>query len=88
MFVSRIRSLPVLDSGGEQVGKVRDIVVQNRANQRAPRVKGLVVELFARRRVFLPMERVHSVDAMQIIISGVVNTRRFQQREQGAARCR
>nr|NLI50691.1 CBS domain-containing protein [Propionibacterium sp.] len=82
IFVSRILNLPVLDSGGDQVGKVRDVVVQNRANQRAPRVKGLVVELFARRRVFLPIVRVHSIDAQQVIIAGVVNTRRFERREQ------
>ena len=82
IFVSRLLNLPVMDAGGEQVGKVRDVVVQNRSDQRPPRVKGLVVELFARRRVFLPMERVHSVDAQQVIISGVVNTRRFERREQ------
>ncbi len=81
IFVSRILNLPVMDTGGDQVGKVRDVVVQNRTKLRAPRVKGLVVELFARRRVFLPMERVHSIDAQQVIISGVVNTRRFVRRD-------
>lgn len=82
IFVSRILNLPIMDAGGDQVGRVRDVVVQNRAHPRAPRVKGLVVELFARRRVFLPIERVHSIDAQQVIISGVVNTRRFERREQ------
>ncbi|MFP5282367.1 MAG: PRC-barrel domain-containing protein, partial [Actinomycetes bacterium] len=81
MFISRIRSLPVLDGAGDQVGKVRDVVVQQRAAGRAPRVKGLVVELFARHRIFIPMERVRSIDAVQVVISGVVNTRRFQRRE-------
>ncbi len=81
MFVSRIQSLPILDRGGDQVGKVRDVVVQNRTQLRPPRVKGLVAELFARRRVFLPMERVHSIDTQQIIISGVINTRRFERRD-------
>lgn len=79
--MSRLLNLPVMDAGGDQIGKVRDIVVQNRLKGRPPRVKGLVIELFARRRVFLPMERVHSVDAQQVIISGVVNTRRFERRE-------
>ena len=82
IFVSRILNLPVMDAGGDQVGRVRDVVVQNRTNQRPPRVKGLVIELFARRRVFLPMERVHSIAAQQVIIEGVVNTRRFERREQ------
>jgi CBS domain-containing protein len=81
VFVSRIRGLPVLDASGDQVGKVRDVVTQQRAAGRAPRVKGLVVELFARHRIFVPMARVRTVDAVQIVISGVVNTRRFERRE-------
>ncbi len=81
IFVSRIKGLPMLDASGDQVGKVRDVVLQNRPGNRAPRVKGLVVELFALRRIFFPMERVHSIDVNQVIISGVVNTRRFEPRE-------
>lgn len=81
IFVSRVKGLPMLDANGEQVGKVRDVVIQNRPGNRPPRVKGLVVELFALRRIFFPMERVHSIDANQVIISGLVNTRRFQVRE-------
>ena len=46
-----------------------------------PGSKGLVVELFARHRIFIPMARVRSIDAMQVVISGVVNTRRFERRE-------
>lgn len=81
IFVSRLINLPVMEADGDQVGRVRDVVVQNRTGSRAPRVKGLVLELFARRRVFLPMARVHSIDAQQVIIAGVVNTRRFERRE-------
>ena len=81
VFISRIRGLPVLDSAGDQVGKVRDVVVQRRAAGRAPRVKGLVVELFARHRIFMPMARVRSIDGFAVVISGVVNTRRFERRE-------
>ena len=71
----------MLDPNGEQVGKVRDVVIQNRSSQRPPRVKGLVVELFALRRIFFPIERVRSIDAHQVIVSGLVNTRRFQVRD-------
>ena len=81
VFISRIRGLPVLDSAGDQVGKVRDVVVQRRAAGNAPRVKGLVVELFARHRIFIPIARVHSIDGFAVVISGVVNTRRFERRE-------
>lgn len=82
IFVSRLKGLPVLDAAGDQLGKVRDVVVQNRAHGRPPRVKGLVLELLARRRVFLPMERVHSIDAQQIIIAGVIHAGRFERRAQ------
>jgi Mg/Co/Ni transporter MgtE (contains CBS domain) len=71
----------MLDPNGEQVGKVRDVVIQNRSGNRPPKVKGLVVELFAHRRIFFPMERVHSIDPNQVIISGLVNTRRFEVRD-------
>ena len=81
VFISRIRGLPVLDAAGDQVGKVRDVVIQRRAAGRAPRVKGLVVELFARHRIFCPMARVRSIDPVQVVITGVVNTRRFERRE-------
>ncbi len=81
VFISRIRGLPVLDTAGDQVGKVRDVVVQRRAGGHAPRVKGLVVELFARHRIFIPMARVRSIDPVHVMITGVVNTRRFERRE-------
>lgn len=64
VFISRIRGLPVVDAGGDQIGKVRDVVIQVRTEGRAPRAKGLVVELFARQRIFVNMLRVHSIDAM------------------------
>jgi len=81
VFISRIRGLPVLDAAGDQVGKVRDVVIQRRAAGRPPRVKGLVVELFARHRIFVPMASITRLDALQVVISGVVNTRRFERRE-------
>ncbi|EPH02510.1 hypothetical protein HMPREF1531_01818 [Propionibacterium sp. oral taxon 192 str. F0372] len=79
IFISRLQGMPVLDRSGDQVGKVRDVVVQTRMARR-PRVRGLVVELFARRRIFVPMMRVHSIDATQISIIGVVDTRKFDRR--------
>ena len=81
IFISRIRGLPVLDGSGDQIGKVRDVVVQRRSAGRAPRVKGLIVELFAKHRIFLPMAGVRGIDAAQVVISGAVNPRRFERRE-------
>ena len=79
VFISRLQGLQVLDASGDQVGKVRDVVVQARLAGR-PRVRGLVVELFARRRIFVPMLRVHAIDLNQVSIVGVVDTRRFTKR--------
>ena len=81
IFISRLRRLPVIDSAGDPMGKVRDVVVQVRGQRRPPRVKGIVSELFGRRRVYIPMERVYSIDAVQVVVSGVVNTKRFHRRE-------
>ncbi len=81
IFISRLRRLPVIDSSGDPMGKVRDVVVQVRGQRRPPKVKGIVSELFGRRRVYIPMERVYSIDAVQVVVSGVVNTKRFHRRE-------
>jgi CBS domain-containing protein len=80
VFVARLSGLPVFDPNGDQVGKVRDVVVALRLGDQPPRVLGLVVEVFGRRRIFLPMTRVTSVDAGQVIATGLVNMRRFEQR--------
>ncbi|TWD74708.1 Mg/Co/Ni transporter MgtE [Kribbella amoyensis] len=80
VYVARLAGLPVYDPNGDQVGKVRDVVVMLRQGDQPPRVLGLVVEVFTRRRIFLPMTRVTSVDAGHVITTGLVNMRRFQQR--------
>jgi flagellar motility protein MotE (MotC chaperone) len=80
VFLARLASLPVYDPHGDQVGRVRDVVVVLRPGALPPRVLGLVIEVFARRRVFLPMTRVTNIDAGQVITTGVVNMRRFEQR--------
>ena len=49
--------------------------------RQSPRVIGLVVEVPGRRRVFVPMGRVTAIDSGQVITTGLVNMRRFEQRE-------
>ena len=70
----------MFDPIGDQVGRVRDVVVALRIGREAPRVLGLVVEVPGRRRIFVPMTRVTSIDAGQVITTGLVNLRRFEQR--------
>ncbi|MBI9114179.1 magnesium transporter MgtE N-terminal domain-containing protein [Sanguibacter suaedae] len=79
VFVARLAGTPVFDPIGDQVGRVRDVVVLVRSKG-APRAVGLVVEVPGRRRVFLPLTRVTSIDAGQVISTGLLNMRRFEQR--------
>jgi Mg/Co/Ni transporter MgtE len=79
-FVARLTGLSVFDPLGDQVGRVRDVVVVFSPTRPEPRVIGLVVEVPGRRRVFVPMTRVTSIDAGAVITTGLVNMRRFEQR--------
>ncbi|MFI9647235.1 magnesium transporter MgtE N-terminal domain-containing protein [Streptomyces sp. NPDC052040] len=80
IFVSHLADVAVFDPNGDQVGRVRDLVVMLRVGRRPPRLLGLVVELTTRRRIFLPMTRVTGIESGQVITTGVLNVRRFEQR--------
>ncbi|MEU6544256.1 CBS domain-containing protein [Streptomyces sp. NPDC046859] len=80
IFVSHLAGVAAFDPNGDQVGRVRDLVVMLRVGRRPPRLLGLVVELSTRRLIFLPMTRVTSIESGQVITTGVLNVRRFEQR--------
>ncbi|WP_405821863.1 CBS domain-containing protein [Streptomyces sp. NBC_01390] len=80
VFVSHLAGIPVFDPNGDQVGRVRDLIAMLRVGNRPPRLLGLVVELTTRRRVFMPMTRVTGIESGQVITTGVLNVRRFEQR--------
>ncbi|MFF7731004.1 magnesium transporter MgtE N-terminal domain-containing protein [Streptomyces sp. NPDC008001] len=80
VFVSHLSGVAVFDPNGDQVGRVQDVVAMLRVGGRPPRVLGLVVEVVSRRRIFLPMTRVTGVESGQVITTGVINMRRFEQR--------
>lgn len=79
MFVARLSGCAVFDPAGDRLGKVRDVVVVYRAED-PPRVVGLVVEIPGRRHVFVSIGRVTSIAPGQVITTGLINVRRFQQR--------
>ncbi|MFQ1000448.1 magnesium transporter MgtE N-terminal domain-containing protein [Modestobacter sp. SSW1-42] len=80
-YVSRVAGLTVFDPNGDRVGKVRDVLVALRVGSATPRVLGLVVEVVARRRIFVPMGRVTGLDAGSVrLSSGTLNVKRFEQR--------
>jgi Mg/Co/Ni transporter MgtE len=81
VFVAQLTGLPVYGPDGESIGKIRDVVVTLRSDSLPPRVLGAVVELATRRRIFVPMLRVTSIDATAVTLAtGSVNLRRFTQR--------
>ena len=77
--MGRLAGRGVFDPAGERIGKLRDVLVVYRA-QVAPRVVGLIVEIPGKRRVFVPIGRVTSMGSGQIIMTGLINVRRFEQR--------
>ncbi|NEM06448.1 magnesium transporter MgtE N-terminal domain-containing protein [Geodermatophilus normandii] len=80
-YVSRLAGLPVFDPNGDRVGRLRDVVVALRVGSASPRALGLVVEVVARRRIFVPMGRVTSIDPGAVVLaSGTLNLKRFEQR--------
>lgn len=79
MFVGRLAGRGVFDPVGDRIGKVRDVLVVFRASG-APRVVGLIVEIPGKRRVFVPIGRVTSIGSGQVITTGLINVRRFEQR--------
>jgi flagellar motility protein MotE (MotC chaperone)/sporulation protein YlmC with PRC-barrel domain len=81
VFVARLAGLPVFDPNGDQVGRVRDVVAALRIGRDAPRVLGLAVEISARRRIFVPIGRVNSIDPDAVVLrTGTVSLRRFESR--------
>ena len=79
VFVARLSGCSVFDPVGDRLGKVRDVVVIYRKDD-PPRVVGLVVEIPGRRHVFVSIGRVTSIATGQVITTGLINVRRFQQR--------
>jgi Mg/Co/Ni transporter MgtE len=80
VFIARLAGIAVFDPNGDQVGRVRDVVVLLRLPGQPPRVLGIIVEVQPRRRIFVPISRVTAIDAGQVIIHGTVSLRRFEQR--------
>jgi len=80
VFIARLAGTAVFDPNGDPVGKVRDAVATLRSNNQPPRILGLVVEVPLRRRVFVPITRVTSIESGAVVITGLVNMRRFESR--------
>jgi CBS domain-containing protein/sporulation protein YlmC with PRC-barrel domain len=81
VYIARLAGLPVYDPNGDQVGRVRDAAARLRTTNRPPQVVGLVAELPMRRRIFLPIGRIISIDSDAVVLgTGTLNLRRFEKR--------
>ncbi len=80
IYLARLAGTAVFDPNGDPVGKVRDGVATLRTNNLPPRILGLVVEVPLRRRVFVPITRVTSIENGAVIITGLLNMRRYETR--------
>lgn len=81
IFVAQLVGLAVVGPDGERVGKVRDLVATLRVDASPPRVLGMVVEVGTRRRIFVPMLRITTIDPGAVTLArGTVSLRRFVQR--------
>jgi flagellar motility protein MotE (MotC chaperone) len=81
VFIARLAGCGVFDPAGDRVGKVIDVLVSYRKSG-APKATGMLVEISGRRRVFVPIARVTSISAGQVITTGLIDLRRFTQRGQ------
>lgn len=79
VFVARLANCPVFDLDGDRIGRLRDVIVLYRAT-RPPIVIGLTIEMQSKRTVFLPIAQLESIGHGQIIVSGEIDQRPFQQR--------
>ncbi|ASW53375.1 magnesium transporter MgtE N-terminal domain-containing protein [Plantactinospora sp. KBS50] len=81
VYIARLAGLTVFDPNGDQVGRVRDAVARLRTSNRPPQVVGLVAEMPMRRRIFLSINRITSIDGEAVALgSGTLNLRRFSKR--------
>ncbi|BBZ21067.1 magnesium transporter MgtE N-terminal domain-containing protein [Mycolicibacterium gadium] len=81
VYAARLVGMVVLGPDGESLGRVRDVVISISIVRQQPRVLGLVVELLTRRRIFVPILRVTSIDPGAVTLAtGSVSLRKFTQR--------
>jgi CBS domain-containing protein len=80
VFLARLAGTAVFDPNGDQLGKVRDAVATLRTNNQPPRILGLIVEVPPRKRIFVPITRVTSIENGHVVITGLLNMRRFEPR--------
>ena len=80
VFLARFAGTSVFEPNGDRVGKIRDVVAVLRSENQSPRVVGIVIEVPPKRRIFIPITRISSIDVGVVVITGQFNIRRFEPR--------
>ena len=80
VFLARFAGTSVFEPNGDRVGKIHDVVALLRPSNQPPRVIGMVVEVPPKRRIFIPITRISSIDIGVVVITGQLNIRRFEPR--------
>ena len=81
VFLAKLAGTPVFDPNADRVGKIRDAVASLRQDNLAPRILGFIVEVPQRRKIFIPITRVTSIDDGGVFITGSLNIRRYQPKQ-------
>ena len=80
VFLARFAGTSVFEPNGDRVGRIQDVVALLRTSNQPPRVVGIVVEVPPKRKIFIPITRVSSLDIGVVVINGQLNIRRFEPR--------
>ncbi|AKK08436.1 magnesium transporter [Corynebacterium testudinoris] len=81
VYAGRLVGLQVRGPDLDPIGRVRDVVVNIRAEGQPSRALGVVVELIQKRRIFVPMLRIAAIEPGDITLAtGSVSMRAFQVR--------
>lgn len=74
--------MAVAGPDGDDIGRIRDVVLTSRSDNQPPRALGLVVELPTRRRIFVPILRIAAIEPTAVTLnSGVINLHKFSVRQ-------
>ena len=79
VFAGRLAGMLLLGADGESLGRIRDVVLTIRSTRAV--ALGLVAEVAGKRRIFLPMGRITSIDPKEVTLNtSSVNLRPFRSR--------
>jgi len=81
IFLAKLAGTPVFDPNADRVGKVRDAVASHGNDGQPPRILGFIVEVPQRRKIFIPITRVTSINDGGVFITGSLNIRRYERSE-------